>query len=95
MDRYAQPSFAQWPPEPKPVILPLSNPVPRARRPRPTFSPGHEGINTPPPQAKSVEALNTDVSLTYFYNNGDGNALISRSCSRSRRGRTHTFMSAP
>lgn len=35
-----------------------------------------EGANTPPPQLQSVvEGLRTDVSLTYFYNSADENAL--------------------
>jgi hypothetical protein len=35
-----------------------------------------EGINTPPPQLTAVvEGLNSDVSLTYFYNSADDNAL--------------------
>jgi hypothetical protein len=35
-----------------------------------------EGANTPPVQFESViEGLKTDISLTYFYNRSDGNAL--------------------
>jgi hypothetical protein len=35
-----------------------------------------EGANTPPPQLQSlVEALKTDMALTYFYNAADGNAV--------------------
>jgi ABC-2 type transport system permease protein len=38
-----------------------------------------EGINTPPPQLQSVvQALQSDVSLTYFYNASDGNALAAK-----------------
>ena len=38
-----------------------------------------EGLNTPPPQLEAViEGLNTDVSLTYFYNSADENALKAR-----------------
>ncbi len=40
------------------------------------FDLSQEGINTPPPQLASVvDGLNTDVTLTYFYNAGDENAL--------------------
>ena len=35
-----------------------------------------EAANTPPPQLESVlDGLSTDVSLTYFYNHSDRNAI--------------------
>jgi ABC-2 type transport system permease protein len=38
-----------------------------------------EGANTPPPQLESlVDGLKTDVTLTYFYNSADENALKAR-----------------
>jgi ABC-2 type transport system permease protein len=38
-----------------------------------------EGINTPPPQLQSVvQGLQSNISLTYFYNAADGNALAAR-----------------
>ena len=38
-----------------------------------------EGINTPPPQLQSVvQGLRSNISLTYFYNAADGNALAAR-----------------
>src|SRR5438105_228203 len=38
-----------------------------------------EGVNTPPPQLQSVvQDLRSDLSLTYFYNTADGNAVAAR-----------------
>jgi hypothetical protein len=38
-----------------------------------------EGVNTPPAQLQSVvQGLRSDLSLTYFYNTADGNALAAR-----------------
>ena len=43
------------------------------------FDVSREGRNTPPPQfAAVVDHLRAPLSLTYFYNNGDDNALIAR-----------------
>jgi hypothetical protein len=43
------------------------------------FDLSQEGINTPPPQLLSVvDSLKTDVTLTYFYNAGDENALTAK-----------------
>lgn len=40
------------------------------------FDLSREGLNTPPPQLGAViDGLKTDISLTYFYNSADENAL--------------------
>jgi ABC-2 type transport system permease protein len=44
------------------------------------FDVSREGRNTPPPQFTAViDHLQAPLSLTYFYNNGDDNALIAKS----------------
>jgi hypothetical protein len=43
------------------------------------FDVSREGRNTPPPQfAAVIDHLQVPLSLTYFYNNGDDNALIAK-----------------
>ena len=52
------------------------------------FDVSREGRNTPPAQFEAVvDHLRVPLSLTYFYNNSDDNALIARDLIADRRAR--------